>query len=344
MLITVRGRVESDPMRVPVAASMAAGRDDSFEQVLQETVAADDPPRIDERNPADDRVDDVADTDSEDAAPEAAQPGPEPDAALPDAAGYPTDPEPASTGDPTAQAAEATEAIRRGEPVRQETAGKGADSPRTSSRQAEPLLAAVVQHTAGTAAPFVVAGAGPKVDAIAPARAVDAPARAGATAPTTTSAPLRAPAVAAPYRTGGAASVQLLEQARDSVFKQILMKLDGDGGEMRMRLEPPELGELDLRLVVEGGNRLNLTIAAERQDIAQLLQRHLDELKQTLQQAGLEVTGASVQTRSEFAREQGRRDLARDDAGLPGDDHEPAPIGGPQRGGYVSATGLDFWA
>ena len=43
MLTTLHGRVELDPMRVPLAASMSAGRDDRFEQVLQKTVAAEEP-------------------------------------------------------------------------------------------------------------------------------------------------------------------------------------------------------------------------------------------------------------------------------------------------------------
>jgi flagellar hook-length control protein FliK len=341
MLITFRGRVGSDPMQVPPAASMTAGSDDSFAQVLEETVAAAEAP-VAETTDADDTVA---------ASPDADQPAGEPS---PDVL-----PEPASRDDQdavaeddaalataraTVAAADPTDDIRRGEPVRQDTAGKGADSPRTSSSigQDEPWLAALVQQKATpTAVPFGTTPTGQvaKVDgasgvgATTAARGLDAAARANTA--------LRAPTVAAGYRTSGAASAELLEQARDSVFKQILLQLTEQGGEMRLRLDPPELGELDLRLVVEHGNRMSLAIAAERGDLAQLLQHHLDELKQSLQQAGLEVTGASVQTRSEFARDQQRRDDARDAAATFVDAPQQPTTTRPRA---IAATGLEFWA
>jgi flagellar hook-length control protein FliK len=112
---------------------------------------------------------------------------------------------------------------------------------------------------------------------------------------------------------------------------------------MRMRLEPPELGELDLRLVLESGNKLTLAIAAERPDVAHLLQRHLDELQQTLRNAGLEVTGAEVQTRSELARQSQQQDQENGDRRAPSSAPEQAktPLR-PTR--TVVAEGLDFWA
>jgi flagellar hook-length control protein FliK len=345
MLTTVHGRVEMDPTGIPRPASMSAGRDDAFAQVLQQ--ATEPEPRVDPRNverehtgddgPADNAVeprtrerDDVAGA-SEQAceATSAAQPATQP-----------------AAHDEIVETADATDSIRRGEPVRQETAGKGADSPRTSTAQTaqvEPLLAAVVQHAANVQGPVAVAGGERAVDAIGGARAVDAPTRGTETQLTKAAAALRTPATTGAYRTNGAASAELLEQARDSVFKQILVKLTGDGGEMRVRLEPPDLGQLDLKLVVDQGNRLQLTIAADRQDTAQMLQKHLDELVHTLQQAGLEVAGASVQTRSEFAREQqNRREQPAPDAFF-ADADEVQPTTDPKRG-YVRASGLDFWA
>jgi flagellar hook-length control protein FliK len=155
-------------------------------------------------------------------------------------------------------------------------------------------------------------------------------------------AALRTPSTAAAYRTPGTASAELLEQARDSIFKQVLMQLAPDGGEMRLTLQPPELGELDLKLVVEQGNRLELVIGADRRDLADLLQRHLDELERSLRQAGLEVTSTSVRTRSEFAREHGERRAPRDERG-DAPTTEPTKTTARPRG-YVRAQGLDFWA
>lgn len=341
MLITLNGRVELDPMQVPRAASMATGRDESFAQVLQQAIARDDEPAAHAARP---EPEDEAPP--ENAVPTA--PASEPDAEVgallvEDAAQYAaSDPTPSHTA---VGPADVTENIRRGEPVRQETAGKGADSPRTSApRTGEPLLAAVVQQKAAAPnAPLAASGAR-GVAAVGSASATSAPTRGIDAAAARPNAPLPAPAIQAPYRADTAASAQLLEHARDSVFKQILMQLRDDGGEMRLRLQPPELGELDLRLVVESGNRLSLQIAADRSDIAQLLQRHLDELKHTLQQSGLEVTGAHVQTRSEFAREQRERDgrSADGDARPTTMPCEPT-LATPHRG-FISATGLDFWA
>ena len=346
MLTTLHGHVELDPMRIPLAASMSTGRDDRFEQVLQQTVAADEAATT--AAEPDDR-EQLASTDetppvTEPVRDEAEELPPEPrsDSTEPQSA------DPLATSHAHLGESAADEPIRRGEPERQETAGKGTDSPRTSPtpRSSEPLLVAFVQHSAQTPSAPLPVEAGRGVGAVDGVRATGStPARGVETLPQRASATLRAPATTASYRTSSTASAELLEQARDSVFKQILMQLTGDGGEMRMRLQPPELGELDLRLVVANGNQLNLTIAAERADMTQLLERHLDELKQTLQQAGLEVTGASVQTRSEFAREQRARDEARGDGQRAATDiAPPAPTDLPRSGGYVTATGLDFWA
>ena len=341
MLITVRGRVAMDPTAVPLAASMQTGREDCFAQVLQQAVDGDAPTRVDDRNPEPEPVEEQAPEPENERepspAPEAAEAPPDPTAnAL---AADPTQPGPTSTPAP----ADVHEAIRRGEPERQATAGKGADSPRTSKHTIEPLVAAVVLHTAQgqtPVAPFVpgqrgVTAVGGVSGAATPTRGTELPRGA---------MPLRAPAPAATLRSAAPPTAELFEQARESVFQQILMKLDRDGGEMRLRLQPPELGQLDLRLVVEDGNRLTLTIAADRDDTAQLLQRHLDELKHTLQPAGLEISGASVQTRSEFARDHGGAFGQEPRHAFDGTDDEPPTTADRRRLGYVSATGLDFWA
>ncbi len=340
MLTTLHGTVELDPMRVPAPAAMTTGRDTSFENALQEAVdakpqaevAPEPAPAPAEDVPADEPV--IEDDAAEEQAARYEQPAPTP--------------EHDTTQNPLAQTAanpaEATEIIRRGESVRQETAGQGADSPRTSARTAEPLLAAFVMHgaTPPSNGPVVLAGqtgvqgvTGAKATGDGPTRGIDAAWQRANT-------PSRAAAVAAGYRSGTTvAQAQQLEDARDSVFKQILMKLTPGGGEMHMRLDPPELGELDLHMVVENGNRLSLTIAAERQDMTQLLQRHLDELKQTLQAAGLEVADAQVHQRDPGSRGQ-RQGAERQSQG--GDaERAAAQQHLPRRGGYVTAEGLDFW-
>jgi hypothetical protein len=353
MLITVRGRVEMDPMKVPLAASMAAGRDDGFEQVLEQTVA-EQTERVDPRLPSGDRVD--AEPDASDAQP---VPTADHDADADAAATAGPELDPHGEGDHGGAfagsgpaAAGVSERAQRTDAEPPAGVANAADSARRARPSAEPLLAAAMQlgPNAGAApAPAASTTSARTVGAIGAARAADGATRGTDLAPARTAAPLRAPATVASYRTSATASAELLEHARDSVFKQIVMKLTGDGGEMHLRLEPPELGELDLRLVVQQGNRLDLTIATDRDDLAQLLHRHLDELKHTLQQAGLEVASTSVQTRGEFARERAREQERRDHGGTAAaartatDDDDATSS--PRRGGlHASATGLDFWA
>lgn len=332
-----------DPMAVPLAASMSVGRDERFEQVLQDTVDA--PAAVEPEVRDDAELAPASEPESE------SPPSEEPrDRAelepYTDQTGAAADPMSTShaAGSP---AVEVTNNIRRGESERQETAGKGTDSPRTSKPNVEPLLAAVMQHgiqpptaaiTVGTATGSVAAVGSARASGETTLRGSEGPAQRA-------NAPLRAPGTTATYRTDNAAQAHLLDHARDSVFKQILMQLTGDGGEVRMHLDPPELGQLDLRMVVEQGNKLSLTIAAEREDLQQLLEQHLDQLKQTLQQAGLEVTSAHVQTRGEFAREQQQRQQASEDgtAAVPAAT-KPSTTTDLRRAITSSGSGLDFWA
>jgi flagellar hook-length control protein FliK len=61
-----------------------------------------------------------------------------------------------------------------------------------------------------------------------------------------------------------------------------------NGGQARIRLVPPQLGDLDLRVIVTE-RAVQVTLAAERPQVAELLLRHLPELRQSLQAQGLEV-------------------------------------------------------
>lgn len=336
ILSTVRGHVESDPMRIPTPARSSTGT--SFESVLEQVAAPESEP---EATPAPREVE--RPQREEPVAEQREEPEPEPG----------TDEAPAVADEVVAAAnaaavhtaaPEVTETLRRGEPEPQESAGKGADSPRTSSPAlaVDNLLAAAMQRGAKQPGTPLLAGAS-GIAPITAAKGVDAPTRAIAMLAERGAAPTKAAAVAAGYRANGKVSAELVDQARDSVFKQILLKLTDGGGEMRVRLQPPELGQLDLHLLVEQGNRLNLWIGAERPELAAMLQQNLPQLQQALQDAGLDVAGAQVGMRDGSG--DGRagadggfaggddRDQTNDDEGLPR-----------WRGGFVSAEGLDFWA
>jgi len=145
------------------------------------------------------------------------------------------------------------------------------------------------------------------------------------------------------YRTVNTATLAAAEAARDSVIKQIAFELSPDGGKMLVHLDPPELGRLNIHMVVEKGAVLQLSIAAERPEVLAMLDKHIPELRQALTQQGLDLSGTDVQTSLFEHREHG--DGSHKDHGngpdMGHDEFEAARTQG--RMGYVTAEGLDFW-
>ena len=340
MVLTQYGRIEVDPMRIPTAAPIRIDGEDTFAQRLQ-YVTADRQEAPTHRQPAA-----AARPTTPPATPRAADPAPPVESEAPVAA-RPDDPAlacvPAVALAPAA--ANCAQGTRAPAPELPDTGHAATDlraAAGAGAAAAMPTGPAVPSNSAGNDVVAAVGG----VAAATPARPVaTASSSDGRTALSGTAARQQAasrlPAVLASYRSLGKQSVLLVEQARDSVFKQIVVRLDKNGGEMKVRLEPPELGELDLHLVVANGGDLRLSIGTERQDLAQLLDRDLAALKQTLQASGLNVTHAEVHTRSDAsARQQQRADQGFAHASAGAD--EPAPQ--LQRlGGYISAQGLDYW-
>jgi flagellar hook-length control protein FliK len=146
----------------------------------------------------------------------------------------------------------------------------------------------------------------------------------------------------ASYRTVNVATLRAAEAARDSVIKQIALKLGPHGGEMRVRLDPPELGRLDLRMVVEKGAVLQLSIAAERPEVLMMLDKHMPELRNVLSGQGLDLSGAQIETSlARHDHDSGSRSSLGEDTHGTNDEFETTPS--LRRGGYVTAEGLDFW-
>ncbi len=77
-----------------------------------------------------------------------------------------------------------------------------------------------------------------------------------------------------------------------------------------IRLDPPELGSLEIFLSHESG-RLNVQINASQADVARLLQQTSDRLRQEL--AGGQFTQVNVQTSSEgqSGQQQSRHSASR---------------------------------
>jgi len=99
----------------------------------------------------------------------------------------------------------------------------------------------------------------------------------------------------------------LLEQAR--------LLIQQRGGEARIELEPPQLGNLGLRISVTH-HSVHLDIVADRLPVAELFQRHLPELQHALASQGLHVDRANIEYRD--PSQQDSRSAQFHDAGSRG--------------------------
>ncbi len=341
MNITRYGRVEADLNRIPVGASYEKQGLSAFEQALQARAAEEPRPQPEappQERPRTDEAPatapalphDVARRDATEAAPAGD------DAPVTTAAGSPA--AGAAGGLPQQAGPVIHDTTGREEPGRHESAGKGTGSSLTSpdlpgvAAPQSPGVRSLAVATTGVTGVATAGNAPAGGEARGAWPAVDAP-RAAAR---------RAPTAGAAYRSVTPQSAQMLEAARDSVFKQILVRLSGEQSEMRVRLEPPDLGQLDLRMTVEKNGQLRLFVNAERHDLAAMLQRNLPELAAALQQGGLQVVHAEVHG--------GRRDPGARGGDADSDWHgggaaadtvaNPSSLA---RGGWISAEGLDFW-
>lgn len=81
--------------------------------------------------------------------------------------------------------------------------------------------------------------------------------------------------------------------ATKQVALQITKALDQDRTEIRIRLDPPELGDVDIHLEFRD-LRLTATFSAERSDTLDLLQRDARTLARALREAGIELADSDL--------------------------------------------------
>ena len=146
--------------------------------------------------------------------------------------------------------------------------------------------AATVEITSGGGQLQPLAGAVAHTVDAAPAIPVTAPAAAvnGAsdtTALTDTRASASQPDVAA----------QIVRHARITIAE--------GGGRASLRLQPPELGRLDLQITVEKGGIVSMHVISHSQEARILVQAQFAELQSSLQDQGLEVREISVSVRDQ---------------------------------------------
>ena len=77
--------------------------------------------------------------------------------------------------------------------------------------------------------------------------------------------------------------------ASAQVAREIVRRFDGETTKFEMRLDPPELGRVEVRMEVTRDHKVTAVLAADSPQALTELVRHARELEQTLQSAGLEL-------------------------------------------------------
>ncbi len=97
--------------------------------------------------------------------------------------------------------------------------------------------------------------------------------------------------------------------AESQIFDQVVSHLsgsaNGESGRMVLRLQPAELGSLKLDLAIEG-DKISANIHAQSQQVREVLERHLPQLRNALAEQGLKVEQFQVSV--EHSGQQGQHD------------------------------------
>ena len=128
--------------------------------------------------------------------------------------------------------------------------------------------------------------------------------------------------------------------------------LRSGSGRVVMSLQPPQLGALDLDVVVQD-NRVKMVMLADNQEVKQLLQAGMDDLRNALQDKGFEIDRLDVlvqnrpdQGGSDFWKEAGfaRGDASKAERQKTGQDEGPDARGTPIRHVRTGDSGLSVFA
>lgn len=214
-----------------------------------------------------------------------------------------------------------------GEPPREAARAPEPASPPTSTPGEAPASdSSTRNHSAHDRQPPVQARAEAQV--IAPAGPGD-PSPAQATAAQTLQLPPAiaaagaAPAAATTPSASASASTErslpeLPVRNENEIVQTARMLARQNGGEARIVLHPPQLGELGVRLIVTH-DVARLALTAEHQGVAQLLARHLPELRAALDAHGIRLERVDVDVRGDadggFGRASQRGAPDEDEAG-----------------------------
>lgn len=120
--------------------------------------------------------------------------------------------------------------------------------------------------------------------------------------------------------------------AAAQVSREIIRRFDGGNSRFEFRLDPPELGRVEVRLEVTRDHRVTAVISADNPSALAELARHARDLEQSLQSAGLDLSenGLSFDLRQgDEGSGDSERDNARGGGGQAGADKEDSALNAP---------------
>lgn len=131
--------------------------------------------------------------------------------------------------------------------------------------------------------------------------------------------------------------VQAKAPAATQVAREIIRRFDGESTRFELRLDPPELGRVDVKLEVSRDQRVTAIVAADSpQALAEFI-RHARDLEQSLNAAGLQLTENGLT----FDLRQGREGEAAEDEGPAGGPEDDVTEAAPPAG--ARPLGMEVW-
>jgi flagellar hook-length control protein FliK len=127
------------------------------------------------------------------------------------------------------------------------------------------------------------------VAAAAPQMTIDAP-EAGQSAQTSAISAATTQASGQTQHAAADAGAQRAAPAAAQVAREIIRRFDGGNTSFELRLDPPELGRVEVRMEVSRDHRVTAVISADSPQALTELARHARELEAQLQSAGLQLS------------------------------------------------------
>ena len=151
------------------------------------------------------------------------------------------------------------------------------------------------------------------------------------------------------YRSRVHPTPEISPAAGESILRRISLFLDEAGGEAVLDLDPPSLGRLAVRMVLEG-DKVELRLHASTEAVARFLEKNLAPLRQALADQGLAVaafdvtSGGPEENPGDFARKAESRARAARTSGAVGGAEEAVPPPGPSLRPWDGGSALDVLA